>query len=149
MFVFGKEQLVSASPYFKTSTCIRFQDVDAAGFLFFARAFDIFHDAWLCFLKQHNIFLDDILRQQTWAAPLRHAQADYLRPLVFNEEVAVSLTCFHLAAQEITLGWQIVNQAGELAAVAQTVHTFIAPKTRTRIAVPEAITALFPLFDRE
>ncbi len=144
MFLFEKKQLVSATPLFTTSACIRFQDVDAAGFLFFARVFDIFHDAWLIFLKQHHIFLDDILRHQTWAAPLRHAEADYLRPLVFNEDVSVALTCFYLAAQEITLGWQILNQVQDLAAVGQTVHTFIEPKSRTRISVPEVITALFP-----
>ena len=58
MFLFEKKQLVSATPLFTTSACIRFQDVDAAGFLFFARVFDIFHDAWLIFLKQHHIWLD-------------------------------------------------------------------------------------------
>ena len=143
MFLFKKQELLIAESIFTQTTGIRFQDIDAAGFLFFARTFDLFHDAWLAFLYQYGILLDEVLRQKNWAIPLRHAEADYLLPLVFGETVVISLTCFHLATQEITLGWKIQNTSQQTNTVGQTVHTFIQPQNRQRIAIPKEICMIF------
>ena len=143
MFLFKKQELLIAEPIFTQTTGIRFQDIDAAGFLFFARTFDLFHDAWLAFLYQYGILLDEVLCQKNWAIPLRHAEADYLLPLVFGETVVISLTCFHLATQEITLGWKIQNISQQTNTVGQTVHTFIQPQNRQRIAIPKEICMIF------
>ncbi len=51
MFLFKKQELLLAEPIFTLTAGVRFQDIDAAGFLFFARTFDLFHDSWLAFLK--------------------------------------------------------------------------------------------------
>jgi 1,4-dihydroxy-2-naphthoyl-CoA hydrolase len=102
---------------------VRFQDVDAAGLLFFGRYFDVIHDAYVSFLEEMGEPLPRVLSSRAWAAPLRHVECDYMAPL-----------------------FRLETENDQVVAVAQTVHTFIDLSSFERRDVPENITrALTPL----
>jgi 1,4-dihydroxy-2-naphthoyl-CoA hydrolase len=141
MFHFDKKDLKALQPgRFRYEMTVRFQDVDAAGIVFFPRVLEYMHDAYVAALAEIGSELHAVLRSRAWAAPLRHAEADYFSPLRFGDRLVVSIVAAHLASTEIVLGYQVAHlRDGAVAAVGQTVHTFVDPKTFERIPVPENI----------
>jgi len=142
---YDRQTLISVTREgFARTRRVRFQDVDAAGVIFYAAVFEYCHDLYVEFLEAHGVSLVEVLKNRTWAAPIRHAEADYLRPLRFGDEVAVSLPVAHLAESELTLGYRIVLAGSrEPAVVAQTVHTFVSLPDFKRCPLPEGIFMAF------
>lgn len=141
MHRFEKEDLKAAPPgTFRTQLPVRFQDVDAAGIVFFARIFDYVHAAYEEFLASVGHPLPTILAQGKWAAPLRHAEADYLAPSRFGDVLTIELVRAHVVETEIALGWRLTSDAGPSPrAVVQTVHAFVTLPRFERCAVPPDI----------
>jgi 1,4-dihydroxy-2-naphthoyl-CoA hydrolase len=145
LYRFDRERLLASAPgAFVCPRVVRFQDVDAAGIIFFARAFEYFHDAYVEFLEANGCALPDALRERSWAAPLRHAEADYLRPLRFGDRIEVALVAAHVEPSEVTIGYRVTREASEeTAVVGQCVHTFIDPERFVRRAMPDEMRKLF------
>lgn len=143
MIRFEKSDLEKASSVlFSESVQVRFQDVDAAGVVFFARFLDYVHQAYEALLEKVGVDLPGVLRSREWAAPLRHVEADYRSPAFFGDLLSVELVAAEIQETEISLGWRLNCNSGarpRAVAVVQSVHTFIAPETRQRSAVPAAI----------
>lgn len=127
--------------HFHHPLTVRFQDVDAAGIVFFARILEYVHDAYVALLASLGEELSLVLRERRWAAPIRHAEADYFSPLEFGNPLAVACVAAEVADTEVTLGWQVLS--GErVAAVVQTAHVFVDPGSFQRRPVPEALAPL-------
>lgn len=124
---------------------IRFQDVDAAGIIFYPRLLEYCHDLLVGFYAANGAALTEVLREPTWLAPIRHAEVDYFKPLRFGDPVEVALVSAHLTASEATLGFRVARRAGsgEVCAVAQSVHTFVDARTFSRVAMPESLRVAF------
>lgn len=123
---------------------VRFQDVDAAGVIFYARGFEYLHDAYVAFLARSGIVLPKILEQQEWAAPISHAEIDYFRPLRFGDRIEVALVRSYLEKSAVTIGYRISEvESGAVAAVGQTVHNFIDVQRFQRVPVPAAVARAF------
>jgi len=151
MFRFERERLRQApSGAFKLEMPVRFQDVDAAGIIFYPRALELCHDAYVSFMDRAGLPLHEVLRGP-WLAPVRHAEADYLKPLRFGDRVEVALVAAHLETMpnptEVTLGFRIARiPDGEAAILCQTIHTFVERKTFARTSVPDELRkALAPV----
>jgi YbgC/YbaW family acyl-CoA thioester hydrolase len=144
MHRFEREQLV-ARPVnaFAARRTVRFQDVDAAGIIFFARVLEYFHDAYVSLLDAGGSPLHLVLRERRWAAPLRHAEADYLKPLVFGDIIEVAIVRAHVEPTEVAFGYRIEKADGEVAAVGQTVHTFVHPASFRRAEIPPDLRLVF------
>ena len=117
---------------------VRFQDVDAAGVVFYARIFDYFHDAYVAFLRIRGVPLEEALSDRSWAAPLRHAEADYFRPLRFGDAFTVTLARVDLEETEFRIGYR-VDRGAEVACVGMTRHVSVDPETFRRVALPDAL----------
>ena len=139
---FTQQELQSAPAHFSHPLKARFQDCDAAGIAFYARIFDWFHDAYVEFLASIGHPLHETLTQGRWVAPMRHAEADYLRPIRFGDAVTVALVRARFEGSVLTLGYR-VDGAGGAAAVGQTVHVWVDPTSFKRVAPPEDLAAAF------
>ena len=117
---------------------VRFQDVDAAGIVFYARIFDYFHDAYVAFLRTRGLPLEDALRDRSWVAPLRRAEADYHRPLRFADPFEVILSGLDVAETEFTVEYRI-EKGGETMCTGRTVHVSVDPARFTRSALPDRL----------
>jgi 1,4-dihydroxy-2-naphthoyl-CoA hydrolase len=117
---------------------VAFQDVDAAGIVFYARVFDYFHDAYVDLLRVRGAPLEAALRDGAWVAPLTRAEAEYLRPLRFGDEIDVVVAALDLGETEYGLEYRIEHQ-GRVAAVGRTLHVSVDPETFRRAAVPEVL----------
>lgn len=117
---------------------VAFQDVDAAGIVFYARVFDYFHDAYVDFLRDRGAPLEAALRDGAWVAPLTRAEAEYLRPLRFGDEIDVVLAAVELGETEYAVDYRIEHE-GRVAAVGRTLHVSVDPETFRRAAVPAVL----------
>lgn len=150
---YTREELLAAPVGFTHPQPVRFQDIDAAGIVFFPRVFEYCHDAFVRFLAAAGEPLPEALLTQNWSGPLTHAEADFLRPMRFGDELEIQIVAGELSGSTMTLGYRLTVSAlppeqgarlrvpGEVVAVAQTVHVFVAPKTFQRIPPPARISA--------
>jgi YbgC/YbaW family acyl-CoA thioester hydrolase len=141
MHRFDREELKLSRPTaFADARAIRFQDIDAAGIIFYPRVLEMFHDAYAAFLAFAGAPLPEVLRSGTWLAPVRHAEADYFKPLRFGDVVSVEICRAYLAETEATLGYRIArSEGGEVCAVGQVVHTFVERASFKRTQIPEPV----------
>lgn len=149
---FSRAELLAAPVGFSHELRVRFQDVDAASIVFFARILDYCHDAYVAFLADAGCPLDASLRESRWMAPLVHAEADFIRPLRFGDRVLVRLVAARVRESRYTVGYRLERPsdladdaltsgqvAGEAVAVGQTVHVVVDPKSFARAPLPVAM----------
>ena len=123
---------------------VRFQDVDAAGLVFHPRVLEYFHDAFVDFLAAHGYPLHELIGRGPWGSPLRHAEADFLAPLRFGDEVSVAMVAAHVEPSEVTVGYRLTRLSdGKVAAVGQSVQTFVRWETFSRTPMPDDLRAAF------
>jgi 1,4-dihydroxy-2-naphthoyl-CoA hydrolase len=141
MHRFEREELKAPrATAFVERRAIRFQDIDAAGIIFYPRVLEMFHDAYAAFLAFAGSPLPEVLRSGTWLAPVRHAEADYFKPLRYGDPVQVEICRAHLFETEATLGYRIARaEGGEVCVVGQVVHTFVERATFKRTPIPEVV----------
>jgi 1,4-dihydroxy-2-naphthoyl-CoA hydrolase len=148
MFLFEREFLKRHAAPFTTKREVRFQDVDAAGIIFYPRVLEYFHDAYLEFLSRVGQPLHASLGSAPWLSPIRHAEADFLRPLRFGDAVEVAIVGAEMTPEpepsELTLGFRITKLATlEGAAIGQSVHTFVDAASFKRTPIPAALAAAY------
>ncbi len=130
-----------SAPLYEHPVEIRFQDVDAAGILFFARVFDLFHDAFFAGLADRGIRFPEVLAAGRWASPLVHAEADYRRPMRFGDRVVVELARVEFGATSITTRYRIrgADDPERLHASGHLVHAFVSLPDFRSCPVPEEV----------
>lgn len=128
------------APLHVERSTVRFQDVDAAGIVFYARVFDYFHDAYTAFLRARGVPLERAIADGSWVAPLRWAEAEYLLPLRFGDELVASIVEAELAETEFRLGYRL-DVEGEPACVGRTLHVSVDPATFRRAPIPDVLRA--------
>lgn len=100
----------------------------------------MFHDTYAAFLAAAGAHLRDVMLTDTWIAPVRHAEADYFKPLRLGDVVSVEIARAHVAETETTLGYRVARaENGEVCVVGQVVHTFVERATFKRTPIPERV----------
>ena len=114
---------------------VRFQEIDAAGIAYFPTIISYFHDAYAAFLEDSGTDLPAMVRAGDFAAPIRHAEADFLRPIRFGEKLEVQLVARREGRSEVTIYHRILG-SDEAKAVGATVHVFVNRRTFERSEPP-------------
>lgn len=143
---FDKKELTATQGEISVSEIpVRFQDVDAAGVVFFGRFFDYVHQAYEEFLASTGESLAEVLAKRGWAAPLKHVEADYFSPLIYGDVVRVRLVAAVVDTSEIHLGWCLekLTKDGKkrTSAALQTLHAFVSLPDFQKIPVPSNVVA--------
>lgn len=139
---FSREQILAAGGALAAQRRpVRFQDVDAAGTIFFPKVFEYFSDAYLELLLAAGLDVPGDLARRTAAAPLVHSEADYLAPLRFGDQVDVEVVLAHVGGSSTAFAHRIRKLDGKVAVIGQTVHVWVSGKTFEPVPVPEALRA--------
>ena len=135
---FSRETLLSRPSGASFHMNVRFQDVDAAGVVFFPTLLVYMHDAYVALLEQVGTPLPRVLQDRRWIAPIAECHAEFLKPLRFGDSVEVQVVAATASRVAMRLGYRILR-GDEAVAVGQTVHVFLAGGRPT--AVPPEIAA--------
>lgn len=127
---------------FTTELSVRFPDVDAAGIVYFAKAFDYAHLAWEELLAAGGLPLHEAIPGRPWILPLIHAEADYRRPMRFGERLRVEANLTDVGASTVTLRYALRGAEGELRATVTLVHCAVDKTSARRIPLPEEVLAV-------
>jgi YbgC/YbaW family acyl-CoA thioester hydrolase len=119
---------------------VKFQDVDAAGTVFYPRVLEYFADVYMEALRVSGLDVPRMLREKTMAAPLAHAEADFMRPMFFGDEVDVEVVALEVGKTSASFGYRI-RKGHEVAAVGQTVHVFVDGQAFKPIDAPAELRA--------
>ena len=119
----------------------RFQDIDAAGILFFARNCDYFHDAYLAFLEHLEMPLHEHLDDAEFVIPLVHAEADFAKPIRFGTRCDVHIEVARLGTSSFTLAYTLRGDGDRVLTTGQTVHCCVERATFASRALPERLSA--------
>ena len=143
-------ELASGPAFWSCPVEVRFQDIDAAGIVYFPRLISYFHDTYVAVLAARGLPLPELLKSSPWIAPIRRAEADFLRPVRFGDRIEASLVRAQASTSSIALGWRLTSSgpAGTAGAAAvvhatgKTVHTFV-DRSFQRAALPEEMRRAF------
>lgn len=117
-------------------TKIHLHDTDAAGRLFFANQFKIFHDAYESMLSGIGFGFSEILRNQKFFLPIVHAGADYKVPLFVDDAIEVLVKVADIGRTSVTLTYEMFRSGQELVGTGKTVHVTVDKDSGLKTALP-------------
>lgn len=124
---FTRETLLEAPEALFTQTReVKFQEVDAAGTIYFPRVLEYFGDAYMGMLARSGLDVPAEIGRRQWFAPLAHAEADYLAPMRHGDRVRVEVVRTELGRSSAVIGYRIRGEHDDaVRAIGQTVHVFV------------------------
>lgn len=129
---------------FEDQTLIHFGDTDPQGFIYFARAMDLAHKFLEKFWAQTSFGWKYWFQNPEFAVPIRHAECDFLKPLLVGELYQLRLFVSKMGDSSIEFTCEFVSPKGdhEICARITTIHVFVDRKTLTKITIPPEVKNL-------
>jgi YbgC/YbaW family acyl-CoA thioester hydrolase len=121
---------------------VRFQDVDAAGVLFFGRIYDYCHHAYEEFWDAAGVDRAHFFAGAEYLVPIAHSQADYRRPIRHGDRIDVRIDVTRVGRASFTLRYHVTGPDGDLRVEASTVHAFVGRETMKPIPIPDPLRAI-------
>lgn len=123
---------------------IRFADADPAGVIFYPRAIALAHSVVEDLIRHSPLGWEAWFASPTHAAPLRHAEADFLIPMRAGDIFQVSAIVEKLGSTSVSFVVEFIQpETGTTAARIRTVHVLVdkctGKPTRLPISVREAL----------
>lgn len=118
---------------------VRFQDVDAAGVLFYGRVYDYSHVAYEEFWAAMGVDRAWIFSRADFLIPIAHSEADYRKPVLHGERIVVRVDVTRVGRASFSLGYRVTGPGGpgDVRAEVKTVHAFVEKKSMKPIPIPE------------
>ncbi len=125
---------------FARSLRVRFQDVDAAGTVFFPRVIETFADTYLGMLEAGGLDLPARLREGGWVVPIVHAEGDFLAPMRFGDAFFAEVVATQVGSTSFAVGYRLRAAQGErVLAIGQTAHVVVDTATFRPMPVPDEL----------
>ncbi len=117
---------------------VPFDEGDIEGIVFFGNYFRLAHRALEQTLPQWGIPWKDWFKHPDWGVPLRHVEADYLKPLRPGDEYEVRVTIKELGESSVHFNFEFISQGATVARL-KTSHVFVRRPDMVKIPVPDPI----------
>ena len=88
---------------------VRFDEVDAAGIVYFGRFFTWCHDTMEAMLAGVDGGYVGLVTERRLGFPAVHVEADYAAPLRFGDAVSIAATVERLGTSSITLRFELTS----------------------------------------
>jgi acyl-CoA thioester hydrolase/1,4-dihydroxy-2-naphthoyl-CoA hydrolase len=125
------------------SVKVAFDEADSAGIVFFGNYFRFAHRALEHFLPQIGIAWDKWFSGKEIGVPLRHVEADYMRPIRPGEQLQIRTHIANVGESSVEFIFDFQIEGGSSAARVRTVHVFVATEPLgQKIQIPPPIKTL-------
>lgn len=123
----------------KEAVTIGFADADPAGVVFYPRALALAHGVVENLIRHSGIGWYAWFASPDHAAPLRHAEADFLLPMRAGETFTARASVEKIGDTSVNFLVEFANAANEVAARIRTVHVMIDKTTSKPVRIAEDI----------
>jgi 4-hydroxybenzoyl-CoA thioesterase len=122
---------------------VRFEDVDAAGIVFFARFLNYAHDAMERLFEDLPGGYAALIMQRRIGFPAVHAATDFAAPLRYGDTARIAVTIEKIGRSSCALRY-VMTRAGDGVKVASILHVCAVSdlRTVTAIAIPDDMRAV-------
>jgi len=127
------------NPVYQHKLTVPFQDIDAAGVVFYAHLFRYAHEAYEHFMQQIGCSLQELLAEGSYLLPLVHAEADYRWPLRHADKLKIELRLKRLGRTSFTLGYRVLAEDQTEHASLETVHVALDRTTQRPLSLPDSL----------
>ena len=124
---------------YEEEVTIGFADADLAGVVFYPRAIALAHGVVENLIRHSGIGWHAWFASPDHAAPLRHAEADFLLPMRAGEAFTARASVEKIGDTSVTFLATFANTAGETTARIRTVHVMIDRTTGKPVRITEDI----------
>jgi 4-hydroxybenzoyl-CoA thioesterase len=90
---------------------VRFEEVDAAGIVYFAHFFSWCHDAMEALLGTLEGGYAGLVVRRRLGLPAVHVEADFVSPLRFGDDVRVAVSVERLGTSSVTLRFDLARES--------------------------------------
>ena len=120
----------------------RFSQLDPAGILFFGEVFPLCAGVYEDFIQSLGFGWDDWFSHSETASPVKHANAEYFKPLRGGQvyDVSVEIVSLRTSAFQVEFA---LRQGETLHCRVQIVHVFISKTSGAKMPVPDVVRAAF------
>jgi YbgC/YbaW family acyl-CoA thioester hydrolase len=118
---------------------VPFDEADGEGIVFFGNYFRLAHRALEHYLPELGIPWAEWFANEAWGVPLRHAEADYLRPLKPGDEFSVDVRVLEVGESSVHFAYEFLAKDGQAAARLKTSHVFVQRKNFQKHYVPPSL----------
>lgn len=104
---------------------VRFSEVDAAGVVFFARAFEYFHMAYEDFMASLDLDLHQQFLSAGTALPFVHVEADYKQAMKLGEILSIGVTVTAIGTRSFSIKYQITGPENKIRVTGNSKHVYV------------------------
>lgn len=121
---------------------MRFQDVDHAGIVFFAKLYEYCHIAYEDFVEEVlGLGPHDFFEVKQFGAPLVATRSEHVHPLYHGDKLIVEAHVSKLGRSSMTMAYIIKNQDGVTTCRVWMTHAFITRQGFKSMPIPDGIRA--------
>lgn len=124
---------------FRHPISVPFQDIDAAGIVFFAHLFRYAHESYEHFMEHIGFSLSHLLEEGQLLLPLVHSEADFRQPLLYGDKLKVELNLREIRDSSFILCYRIVDEKHLERATLETVHVALDKAGRKPVSLPATL----------
>ena len=118
---------------------VPFDEGDVEGIVFFGNYFRLAHRALEVWLPTIGIPWAEWFKNSEWGVPLRHVEAEYLKPLRPGDEYEVQIWVKEIGESSIHFGYEFLNAKKEVLARLKTSHVCVTRPAMGKHRVPDSI----------
>jgi 4-hydroxybenzoyl-CoA thioesterase len=126
---------------FSTSITVAFGDTDPAGLVYYPNLFHYCHIAMERFFKaQADATYHDLIAKQRIGFPAVKIETEFARPLIYGDEVEITVDVVNLGQRSLTLSYRLYRVAdGAQCAQMTMVHVAMNLVSKTSLEIPETL----------
>ncbi len=118
---------------------VPFDEADGEGIVFFGNYFRLAHRALEQFLPQIGIPWDEWFKNPEFGVPLRHVEADYLKPLKPGMSFQVQIVVGEIGESSVHFEYEFQDMNSQALARLKTSHVFATRKDMKKMRIPDSL----------
>lgn len=118
---------------------VAFDEADGEGIVFFGNYFRLAHRALEAHLPRLGVTWTEWFKNPDFGVPLRHVEADYMKPLRPGEDYLVDVAVAEMGESSVHFAYEFRSLNGEVLARLKTSHVFVSRLEMKKITIPTSI----------
>lgn len=126
---------------FVYETTVRFAQVDPAQVVYFARVYELAHEAFEEIMGAAGFPVGPLFEKSEWGMPLVHTEATYRRPWRLGELIRIEGTISEITERSVEFSYAFKDQTEQIRTRVKMRHAFVSLDTFQARSAPKDFVA--------